>query len=119
MVSELKFDRTPYTVRYQKDGVQHKIRRVPPPKLHDMLPGDEVTISRKKGDSWDKGTEVKIKHINTRHPNTLQIEDGDGKTTFLDYMDLNFKGREEDDIDSKDRKSIAKDPIGSQYLLWP
>ena len=118
ILAEIKFDRTPYKVQYFKDGQRHVIKRIPPPKLHDMLPEDEVKISRKKGDNWDEGDKVKIKHITSRHPNTLQVEDKNGNTTFLDYMDLDFKPLN-GDARSKNGKQIERDPIGSKYLLWP
>lgn len=117
-VAEFKVDRTPYTVRYMKDGVQKVERRVPPPKLHDILPGDEVTISRRKGADWDEGDEVKVKGINPRQPNTLQVEKN-GKTTFLPYFDTRFEGRPGEDVIAEDERRAEADPIGSKYLLWP
>ena len=118
-MSNVNTDRRPYIVKYQKDGKEHIIKRVPPRKLHDMLPQDEVTITRKKNDYWDKGDKVKIRNISGRQPNTLQVENSDGVTTFLSYFDVFFKGRKTADIIAEDEAKQAKDPIGSKYLLWP
>jgi hypothetical protein len=117
-LADVKFDRTPYTVSYMKDGERRTIRRVPPPKLHDLAPADKVVISRKKGDDWDAGDEVTVKSIGRRQPNTLQVEK-DGKTTFLPYFDVLFREREGADIIAEDGMKIARDPLGSKYLLWP
>ena len=117
-MSEVKFDRKPYVVSYTKDGETHRIRRVPPPKLHDILPGDKVTISRRKGEDWDEGEEVKVKAISPRQPNTLQVEK-DGKTTFLPYFDTRFEGRDGENLIAEDERRVASDPLGSKYLLWP
>ena len=116
---DVRFDRKPYVVSYtDKDGVQQKIRRVPPPKLHGLVAGDEVTIRRKKGDDWDEGDEVTIRSIGPRQPNTLRVEKG-GKTTFLPYFDVSFKGRKGEDVIAEDDFKISRDPLGSKYLLWP
>lgn len=119
LVAEVKFDRTPYKVQYYKDGKKHTIRRIPPPKLHDMLPEDVVTISRKKNDDWDEDMTVKIKDIQRRQPNTLTIENDDGKYTFIDYTDVRFDGRPSEEFFSSEGAARAADPIGSKYLLWP
>ncbi len=108
------YDRTPYNVEYYKDGQKQTIRRVPPPKLHDIEEGDEVTITKKKGDDWDAGDTVDIKAIQSRQPNTLTIEKSNGQYTFLPY----------DDVELKEKSTLhyireGKDPFGSQYLLWP
>ena len=45
----VRFSRKPYTITYQDlKGETKKIRRVPPPKLHEALPTDIVTLTRKK-----------------------------------------------------------------------
>jgi len=118
-MAEVKFDRTPYTVSYMQDGVQHKIRRTPPPKLHGLQTEDKVTISRRKGEEWAEGDEVKIKGISARQPNTLQVEKN-GKVTFLPYFDVQFKERPgAPDVIAQDGFKVAADPLGSKYLLWP
>jgi hypothetical protein len=108
------YDRTPYNLEYYKDGQKQTTRRVPPPKLHDLEEGDVVTIVNKKGDDWDAGDKVEIKAINSRQPNTLTIQNSDGEYTFLPY----------DDVELNEKSSLhyireGKDPLGSQYLLWP
>ncbi len=119
----VNFDRTPYTVEYYKNGKKEKLKRIPPPKLHDILPEDVVTITRKKNVDWGEGDEVKVKNITKRQPNTLQVLNEDsGKTTFLSFYDVLFEGRpdeEEQNILSRDQAKRAADPLGSDYLLWP
>ena len=108
------YDRTPYTVEYHKDGEKQTIRRVPPAKLHDLEEGDDVTITRKKGDDWDAGDKVEIKAINPRQPNTLTVKKLDEEYTFLpyDYTELKQKS-------ANHYIREGNDPIGSEYLLWP
>lgn len=107
-------DRTPYNIEYYKDGQKQTIRQVPPPKLHDLVEGDKVTISNKKGDDWNSGDDVEIKAINPRQPNTLTVQNSNGEYTFLpyDYVELNEKS-------PLHFIQEGKDPLGSQYLLWP
>lgn len=118
-VTDASHDRRPYMVSYTKDGVRHTIRRVPPPKLHDYLPEDKVTIRRTKGEDWEEGDEVTVRGVNRRQPNTLQVEGPDGKKTFLPYFDVAFKDRKGEDIIMEDEMKVARDPLGSKYLLWP
>lgn len=118
-MTEVTNERRPYTVEYYKDGKKHKIRRLPPPKLHSMMPNDVVTINRKKNDDWDAGKTVTVKAVQARQPNTLTIQDGDGNYTFVDYQDLNFNGRVSGDAIGDEEFVRASDPIGSKYLLWP
>jgi hypothetical protein len=118
-VPEGNFDRKPYNVSYTKDGVRQTIRRVPPPKLHDLLPEDKVTIRRTKGDDWEEGDEVTVRGVGRRQPNTLQVEGQNGKKTFLPYFDVAFKDRAGEDVIMEDELKISRDPLGSKYLLWP
>ncbi|MCA2960534.1 MAG: hypothetical protein IOD12_09790 [Silvanigrellales bacterium] len=118
-VPEGNFDRKPYNVSYTKDGVRQTIRRVPPPKLHDLLPEDKVTIRRTKGDDWEEGDEVTVRGVGRRQPNTLQVEGQNGKKTFLPYFDVAFKDRAGEDVIVEDELKISRDPLGSKYLLWP
>jgi len=115
MTSPIQFSRKPYTVTYRKDGEIHKIRRRPPPKLHDMLPTDVVTLTRKKNDDYLAGDEFKVKGINPKHPNTIQIEDDDGNATFVSHYDLNLDERRglRNGVDPMDL------PEQNRYLLWP
>ncbi|MBP9706948.1 MAG: hypothetical protein KBD78_04840 [Oligoflexales bacterium] len=117
-MSEIKFDRTPYKVSYvDQKGQKQTIRRVPPPKLHEALPTDVVELTRKKNDDWDAGGDFVVKGINPRQPNTLQLENEDGQTTFVSYYDAklikknaaaHFQGEAAMDLEEVNR-----------YLLWP
>ncbi len=116
MSAPIRFDRKPYTVTYFKDGVKHTIRRTPPPKLHDMMPKDIVELTQSKNDDWQAGDDFKVKGINPRHPNVLQIENGSGEATFVDYYDLKLEqmvGEREGGVSPQDL------PINNRYLLWP
>lgn len=111
----IQFNRKPYKVTYYKDGEKKTIRRVPPPKLHDMLPKDQVILNRGKNEDFEQGDEFKVKHINQRHPNVLQLSNDEGKTTFVDYYDLKL-----------DKKFALRDgvnpidlPENNEYLRWP
>ena len=114
----ISFPRTPYKVTYYKNGKKKTIRRVPPPKMHGLLPKDNVRITQKKGDDWDEGKGVKIKGVSQRQPNTLYVEDEDGKRTFLSFYDVEWENITEQ------RKLAAErgedyDEYGSDYLLYP
>ena len=122
MSSPIKFDRKPYTITYtDQNGEQQKIRRVPPPKLHDALPGDRVDISVTKSDDFEKGDAVTIKHINPRHPNVVQVQRSDGKTTFLNFNEFKFDAGSAGASGSNNSGAgtAAERPINSRYLLWP
>lgn len=116
-MTSVRFSRKPYTVKYRSihDGEMHTIRRVPPPRLHRMLPTDIVSLKHKKSDDFPEGTEFSIKHINQKHPNTLQLVDDDGATTFVDHFDVNLEEEValRDGVDPRDR------PANNRYLLWP
>jgi hypothetical protein len=114
------FDRRPYKVEYYKDGVKQVINRRPPPKLHPILPEDVVTIRRKRNDDWQDGDEVEVTAIGSRQPNTLQVKNDRGQSTFLPFFDVEFEGRDEGtDVVANDARARRRDPIGSDYLLWP
>ncbi len=126
-IQSAAFDRRPYKVEYYKDGKKQSLMRRPPPKLHDGLAGDTVTITRRKNDDWREDDDVKVKAINPRQPNTLQVEKSNGEYTFLSYFDCKLQPRAGDEIvtDSKGRPVLdsqgqpVRDPIGNDYLLWP
>jgi hypothetical protein len=110
------FSRTPYTVRYvDQSGKQQTIRRVPPEKLHPMLPTDVVELTQKRSDDFKEGDAVEVQYINPRHPNVLQLKNDRGDTTFVEYYDLNLKEEvaPRDGVDPRDR------PVNNRYLLWP
>ncbi len=110
-------DRRPYAVStYDEKGQKTVIRRVPPPRLHPLLPKDEVRITRKRNDDWDEGDTVTVTATTDRQPNTLRVEDGKGRHTFLSYRDVAFESR---DGEGPEALELDRDPVGSRYLLWP
>lgn len=111
----IQFNRKPYKVSYYKDGELKTIRRVPPPKLHDMLPKDQVSLTASKNDDFQEGDKFVVKHINQRHPNVLQVTNEDGVSTFVDYYDLQLEAKRSfrDGVDPIDF------PENNEYLLWP
>lgn len=121
MLKSASTTRSPYYVRYRdSDGELKSIRRVPPAKLHDMMPDDVVTISKKRSDNWENGEEVKIVGINPKQPNTVMVEKENGTRTFLSYTDVKTKPKTAADVEyAEELKERANDPIGSDYLLWP
>lgn len=121
MAQSLSVHRAPYNVRYRTpDGEVKAIRRVPPPRLHDLVPDDVVTISQKRSDNWEAGEDVTVVGVNERHPNTLWVEDSDGKRTFLSYSDVKGQPKSRGDQEYVEEiRERKRDPIGSDYLLWP
>ncbi len=118
-MSEIRFDRKPYNVTYvDLKGDQKTIRRVPPPKLHEMLPTDVVELTTKKNDDFQAGDQFTVKHINARHPNIIQIDDGDGNATFVPYFDLKLEPSGE--MAPRDGQTAPHEvPARNRYLLWP
>ena len=112
-------DRTPYKVEYYKDGKKQVLHRRPPPKLHTALAGDTVTIKNRKNADWAEGDEAKVKAINPRQPNTLQLEKDDGTYTFMTYFDCNIENFSEEETIVTASGERRRDPIGNEYLLWP
>lgn len=114
-MSDVRFNRAPYNVTYYKDGVKQTIRRVPPPKLHEAVPDDLVSLKRGKNADFKEGDEFTVKHINPRHPNVLQLTNDEGQSTFVDYYDMNLE-----EMRGKRNGIEAIDlPINNRYLLWP
>ena len=111
----IKFDRTPYTVRYVAEGKQKTYRRRPPPKLHDILPKDEVKLMQSKNDDFQASDDYRVKSINPKQPNVLQIVNDKGHTTFVDYYDLQLQemGASRAGVEPIDM------PQNTKYLLWP
>ena len=112
-MGQVRFDRQPYTVTYFKEGVKHTIRRRPPPKLHDVLPTDIVSLKYDKNIEWEDGDDFEVKHINPRHPNVLQLENDDGETTFVEYFDVDL----EEMVAPRRGRRGQSNP--DAYLLWP
>lgn len=121
MSAKIEFNRVPYTTSYRSiDGEMKTIRRIPPAKLHDFETDDVVTITRKRGDDWDTEQEVKVVGINSRQPNTLMVEGENGKHTFLTYTDVRGMPKNAgDEAMLADQQERQRDPLGSDYLLWP
>jgi len=116
----IKFDRKPYKVSYiDQNGIQQTIRRVPPPKLHAALPGDKVDITTTKSDDFRKGDTFSVKHINPRHPNVIQIQASDGRTTFLNFNEFKLNGVELEERDGGSGTKVLERSQTSKYLLWP
>lgn len=115
MVTAPVTSRRPYTVVYYEEGERRVIKRRPPPRLHKIEVEDEVRIQRKRSDHWDEGDVVKVSSIADRQPNTLRVEDGEGRHTFISYRDVAFEGRPSGSEDPEE----SADPIGTRYLLWP
>ncbi len=116
MTEEIKFSREPYTVKYyDRHHVLQTIKRRPPPKIHDILPRDKVTLTSQKNDDWRAGNTYTAKGINPRHPNIIQIEAGNGEATFVSALDLvlDEKIGPRNGVDPRDEK------ISNEYLLWP
>lgn len=113
---DIQFNRTPYKVTYyDQHGEKKTIRRVPPAKLHDALPTDKVELTSKRSDDFDAGGVFTVKHINPRHPNTLQLEDDDGRTTFVDYFNTQLRQK----IAPRSGIDVRDEAVNNNYLLWP
>lgn len=119
MAESIKFDRKPYNVTYYQGGVKKVIRRMPPPKLHEALPTDEVRLTRKYSDDFDSGDKLTVKNVNPRHPNTLQVIDDDGKTTFISYRDMELTKKVLKERPGEPQVESYDNPISNEYLLWP
>ncbi len=112
----IQFPRTPYKVSYQDlEGKTQTIRRVPPPKLHDILPTDIVSLKEKRSDDFKAGEKVEVAYIPPRNANVLQVKNSRGDTTFVEYFeaDLREEVSPRAGVDPKDR------PQNTRYLLWP
>lgn len=121
----VRFTREPYTVTYYKNGEKQTIRRRPPPKLHDALPEDTVMLTRGKNDDWREGEKFKVKTIQNRSPNTLQLVNEEGLTTFVDHYDMQLVTQPIDRVhDGRVSREEAKAQgidlsVDNRYLLWP
>lgn len=113
----IRFSRKPYTVTYMDlKGEKQTIRRYPPAKLHKALPTDVVSLTRKKNDDFQEGDQLKVKHINPKHPNVLQLENEDGLTTFVDHFDVKLEQRI---ANRGDDTPTDIENFKNRYLLWP
>ncbi len=105
-----------YNVTWSENGVKKTIRRIPPPRLHTMLPEDVVELTTKRSDDFLKGEDYEIKAINPRHPNTIQIKNSEGQTTFVEYFKLE---PEEKRILNADGTVAINTAKINKYLRWP
>jgi len=123
-MNPIKFDRKPYTISYTDaaSGEKRTIRRVPPPKLHAALPQDRVELTTTKNSNFEAGDSYKVKHINPRLPNVLQLEDGYGTTIFVSHYEI----RLDDAVNAVTPRAAGESgdtgrslPTSNRYLLWP
>ncbi len=116
MADPVQFDRKPYIVSYvDADGVQQKIRRVPPPKLHDAMPTDQVELTCKHSDDFKDGDVLTVVGVSPRQPNTLKVENAAGQVTFISQYDMLLKEKKA----MRDGLTPERLPERNQYLLWP
>ncbi|MDA9951480.1 hypothetical protein N9D31_02780 [Oligoflexaceae bacterium] len=115
MSDQFRVSRRPYTVSYYKDGELKQIRRRPPKKLHKLLPTDVVELSQKKNDDFLGSETYEVKHINNRHPNTLQLVNDEGKTTFVAHNDVELR----EAVIPREGVVTVDDAETKKYLLWP
>jgi hypothetical protein len=112
----VNFPRTPYKITYRDlQGELKTIKRTPPPKLHDALPTDIVELTHTKNADYQAGDKLEVVGISPRQPNVLQVKNGDGQVTFIDYYDakLDREVAPRNGVDPRDR------PVNNKYLLWP
>lgn len=115
-IGGIRSNRAPYTVTYQDlKGETRTIRRVPPAKLHEALPQDIVTLTTRHNAVFEEGEDFTVKHVNPRHPNTLQLIDGDGATAFVEYHDIVLK----DEVASRPGGDPRDQVRNNRYLTWP
>jgi hypothetical protein len=112
----IQFKREPYTVTYlDLKGEPQTIRRVPPPKVHEMLPQDKVELTRQKNADFRAGDTLEVTGISPRQPNVLQVKNEAGQVSFVDYFDA----RLEEVIGLRPGEEPGQRPADSRYLLWP
>ena len=114
-MSAVKFTRRPYTITYMKDGERQTIRRRPPRRAHNIWPEDLVSLKETKNIDWQEGEKVSVRHINPRHPNTLQLVNDDGETTFVEYHQV----AHEEKIGLRDGVHPNEIDGYHPYLVWP
>jgi hypothetical protein len=80
-----------------------------------MWPQDIVELKEGKNVDWEAGEDFTVRHINPHHPNTIQLENDDGATTFVAYYDLELK----EAVGPRDGQSPKDTPQNNRYLTWP
>lgn len=107
----------PYIVSWYENGEKKTMRRVPPPRLHQMLPTDIVELKSKRSDDFKAGEEFEIKHIANRHPNTIQLVNSRGETTFVGFHHLELK---EEVAERPGRlRGYVENSRKNAYIPWP
>lgn len=118
-MDSVRFNRQPYKVTYFKDGVKQTIRRIPPPKLHNIMPKDQVILKTRKNADYQEGDEFTVKGVSPRQPNTLHLQNEDGKSTFVSYRDLEVTESFHFTDDDGNQVPVEEAPGANRYLLWP
>lgn len=114
--ASIRWTRRPYTITYlDLKGERNTIRRVPPVRLHQMLPTDVVELNYQKNSDFLEGDEFEIKHINPRHPNVLQLINDEEATTFVDYYQADLT----EEVADRPGVNPFDKPINTRYLMWP
>ena len=112
----ISFARKPYNVVYTDfhTGELVTVKRRPPAKDHEMLPTDIVELKTKKNDDWEEGGEYTVKHISHRQPNTIQLRNDAGDTTFVESFDLELV----EEVAYREGK-VTDEERRNRYLTWP
>ena len=79
-----------------------------------------MELRRKHSDEFEANETYTVKHIGPKQPNTLQLVNEAGNTSFVPYGDVKVKDigvRHLEDDDT--RPSGDQGPIDSRYLNWP
>lgn len=121
--------RKAYYVQWRDaQGQMQKIRRFPPPTLHDFQAGDQATVEKRFSDDFPVGEEITIEPSSPRNPNVLKLKTEGGQTKFVPYFDLVGKVRRFREIDGERVPLNSEDGrdeggsdayIDSSYLEWP
>gem|GEM_PF-469574 len=121
--------RKAYYVQWRDEhGQMQKIRRMPPPTLHDFQPGDEATVEKRLSEDFPVGEDITIEPASPRNPNVLKLKNSEGQTKFVPYFDLAGKVRRFREIDGErvqvggadGREDGGSDAyIENSYLEWP
>ena len=114
---DIQFPRIPYKTVYKDFHTNEvkTIRRVPPEKLHDILPTDKVELTTTLGADWKEGNIYTAKFIGPRSPNVIQIEDSKVGTTFVPYFELKL----DSEVAERDGGKRIDKASSNKYLIWP
>ena len=116
-MTTVRFGQKPYNrVIEDRSGETQVVRRRPAKKLHNILPKDEVELGVRRSELFPEGEVYKVKHINRREPNLLQLENSDGETTFVPHYDVEL---DEAIAPRGQRNGVMDHPVDNAYLRWP